>query len=144
MREVSRNHGFIMGASGAAIAFAMHHTNTWEPSTALATAFVATVFWAFSFFSGLMNSHAKQAAMAFNVAMNEEKAKGTLANANSINVYKGDFDKFNKRARYWYYGQLYALLIGALFFVLAQGFHVYKVGESRGSTTVKIEITKNL
>lgn len=122
--EVVRTHGFLMGAAGAAIAFAMHQTAGRLPSASLVPAFIGVSLWAFSFWAGIMNSHAKQTAYKCNHYLLLEKQGGMRPDF--IQMYQDDFDKSNRRSRNWYYAQLYGLLIGAVFYVGGHVWHIFE------------------
>ena len=79
------------------------------------------VCWAGSFASGIFNPHAKQGALKLNIAIPVMERAGQQEASDAL---APDFKKHNDRAQRTYQGQLWGLLVGAVFYIAG---HVLRV-----------------
>lgn len=124
-QETRRLSTLLLGFAAAALAFGIHEIADWEPAWALAPAAGAGLAWSLSFIAGINWAHWQQRAMGTNAA------NMLLGSADSKRGEVIEKQKTEKaRMKLWYACQLWALLAGAAFFVIAQGLHIANNAES--------------
>ncbi|SNT07268.1 hypothetical protein SAMN06295912_13625 [Sphingomonas laterariae] len=130
-QSVTRQHVFLQGAAGAAIAFAIHETADRTLEWSLGIIAIAVYAWAVSFVGGVLFSQAEQAVFAANMAMNDAKRR---EDKESISKASLDFSAYNKTAARYYKFQLWGLFVGAVLYVCGHGVHIaensYRKSES--------------
>ena len=120
---VTRQNTFILAVTGSAIAFALHQTSDRTWSNSLIPVGLALLVWASGFVAGIVNGHAKQTAIKANLIINQaEKANDAERHKIGDDMWKGA----NRKAQNTYKVQLWALLIGALFYVAGHAMHIWE------------------
>ncbi|MDT9598649.1 hypothetical protein [Sphingosinicella rhizophila] len=111
--ELKQQRAVLQGAAGAAIAFSLHQTVGVSPGWYLVPIGLAMLAWAASFVAGILNSHARQAAVRCNIAWHELEHDGRLEEADDLKI---EFLAYNRKAQQTYRVQLWGLLTGAVFY----------------------------
>lgn len=138
LKEVSRTQAVVMGVAASGIAFAMHQTADDSLTVAMVPILAAVLCWAASFSCGILNSHAKQAAIGMNVGKIEELR--SEKRPTQVKAFSEAFDKYNQKSRNLYSAQLVLLLAGAMLYVGGHVWMMYEQEAEAKRASVHIQI----
>ena len=120
-RTVEWQAAFIQGVAASAIAFAIHETSDRTPSFSLIPITMALCCWAGSFACGVLNNHARQAAIAANIGANVAHDGGRTDLEDKA---LSRFASHTRSAGRYYMRQLWLILAGAVLYVGGHGMHI--------------------
>ncbi|WP_324742085.1 hypothetical protein U8326_02250 [Tsuneonella sp. CC-YZS046] len=120
-RSMSQFIHFVLGAAGGGIAFAVHQTSGEPFSPAMIPIGAAVIFWAISFFSGLVALQRRQSFLTlnFNIIQFKKNAYEQLPEAHiylteEFERGKTDLKSAAAKPLFWMTWQRWNLFVGAL------------------------------
>jgi len=127
-RTVEWQAAFIQGIAASAMAFAIHETSDRTPSLSLIPIAIALSCWAGSFACGVLNNHARQAAIAANIGANVAHDRGRTDLEDKALVRFGSHTRLAGR---YYIRQLWLILAGAVLYVGGHGMHIWENDQTK-------------